>query len=429
SRLTFQVKDNGGTANGGVDLDQSPNTLTFNVTAVNDAPTGSVAISGAARQGQTLTASNTLADADGLGAITYTWKTGATVLGTGASYVLQAADAGKTVTVTARYTDGGGTAESKTSAASPTVGAVINGTANADTLAGTAGNDILNGRGGNDTLNGGTGADAMTGGDGNDLYYVDNAGDVVSETNAAAAGGVDTVYSHLAAYTLGANVENLRILAAGAANGTGNALNNFIYAGAGANVLNGGTGTDTVSYAFATAGVTASLAVTTAQATGGSGSDTLLNFENLHGSGFNDTLAGNGAANTLAGGVGNDSLTGGLGKDTLNGGAGADIFKYATVADSGITAALRDVIQDFSAAQGDKIDLSALDANSGVAADQAFGVFAQGAAFSGTFAAQASLFFDQTARVLYGNNDADTAADFAIELVGVSSLTTAAFVL
>ena len=36
--FTFQVQDNGGTANGGVDLDQSPNTITINVTPVNDAP-------------------------------------------------------------------------------------------------------------------------------------------------------------------------------------------------------------------------------------------------------------------------------------------------------------------------------------------------------------------------------------------------------
>jgi hypothetical protein len=38
--FTFQVQDNGGTTNGGVDLDQSPNTMTINVTAVNDAPAG-----------------------------------------------------------------------------------------------------------------------------------------------------------------------------------------------------------------------------------------------------------------------------------------------------------------------------------------------------------------------------------------------------
>ncbi|MFP3542070.1 Ig-like domain-containing protein [Rhizobium sp. SIMBA_035] len=36
--FTFQVVDNGGTANGGGDTDQSPNTFAFNITAVNDAP-------------------------------------------------------------------------------------------------------------------------------------------------------------------------------------------------------------------------------------------------------------------------------------------------------------------------------------------------------------------------------------------------------
>src|SRR5439155_151256 len=38
--FTFQVQDNGGTANGGVDLDPTPRLLTVNVTAVNDAPIG-----------------------------------------------------------------------------------------------------------------------------------------------------------------------------------------------------------------------------------------------------------------------------------------------------------------------------------------------------------------------------------------------------
>src|SRR5262249_44308910 len=40
--FTFQVEDNGGTANGGVNLDATPNTLTVNVTPVNDAPTAVV---------------------------------------------------------------------------------------------------------------------------------------------------------------------------------------------------------------------------------------------------------------------------------------------------------------------------------------------------------------------------------------------------
>ncbi|MDB5384403.1 MAG: hypothetical protein JWM11_49, partial [Planctomycetaceae bacterium] len=36
----FQIQDDGGTTGGGVDLDQSPNTITFNVTSINDAPAG-----------------------------------------------------------------------------------------------------------------------------------------------------------------------------------------------------------------------------------------------------------------------------------------------------------------------------------------------------------------------------------------------------
>ena len=38
--FTFQVQDDGGTANGGVDLDPAPKTITVNVTSVNDAPSG-----------------------------------------------------------------------------------------------------------------------------------------------------------------------------------------------------------------------------------------------------------------------------------------------------------------------------------------------------------------------------------------------------
>ncbi|NQZ48536.1 MAG: hypothetical protein HRT63_13565, partial [Erythrobacter sp.] len=38
--FTFQVRDDGGTANGGVDTDQTANTVTIDVTSVNDAPSG-----------------------------------------------------------------------------------------------------------------------------------------------------------------------------------------------------------------------------------------------------------------------------------------------------------------------------------------------------------------------------------------------------
>ncbi len=51
--FSFQVEDDGGTANGGVNLDPSPNTLTITVLPVNDAPSGTNA-SKTIRAGQTI---------------------------------------------------------------------------------------------------------------------------------------------------------------------------------------------------------------------------------------------------------------------------------------------------------------------------------------------------------------------------------------
>ncbi|MEN9362311.1 MAG: hypothetical protein RL095_3846 [Verrucomicrobiota bacterium] len=109
------------------------------VTNINDAPTGSVAISGVAIAGQTLNATNTLADADGLGTIGYTWKDQAgSTLGTGSSLVLTEAMRGKQIKVTAKYTDGQGALESVDSALTsavlhqnraPTGAVAINGVA------------------------------------------------------------------------------------------------------------------------------------------------------------------------------------------------------------------------------------------------------------------------------------------------------------
>jgi Ca2+-binding RTX toxin-like protein len=134
-----------------------------------------------------------------------------------------------------------------------------------ENVIGSAHNDTLTGNNVANVLDGGAGIDTMAGGDGSDAYFVRDGGDVVSETNAVlATGGTDTVYSDLSAYTLTANVENGRILSTTVANLTGNTLNNVLYAGAGNNVLDGGSGIDTVSYAYGlagTSGVTVSLAV------------------------------------------------------------------------------------------------------------------------------------------------------------------------
>ncbi|MCK9202644.1 MAG: hypothetical protein M0P42_16090, partial [Gallionella sp.] len=81
---------------------------------INSLPTGSVSIAGAAFRGYTLTASNTLADADGLGAIGYQWLAdGVAIAGaTNSTYIPTQADIGKAVSVVAGYVDAHGTVES-----------------------------------------------------------------------------------------------------------------------------------------------------------------------------------------------------------------------------------------------------------------------------------------------------------------------------
>ena len=213
------------------------------------------------------------------------------------------------------------------------------GDAAGNVLNGTAQGDYLYGLGGNDVLNGGAGADRLVGGTGDDTYYVDNAGDAVVENFNE---GADTVYSSLPAYTLPANVENLNLSGTGNQNGTGNSLDNILYASRGNNVLDGGDGIDTVSYQNVSSkygGVTISLAVSGPQATGGSGADTLLHIENLTGTVSADTLTGDAGSNVLNGFGGADTLAGGAGDDTLlvrdlgftkiDGGAGTDTLSLA----------------------------------------------------------------------------------------------------
>ena len=191
---------------------------------------------------------------------------------------------------------------------------------------GGAGNDTLIGNSVSNSLRGGAGADTMSGGDGRDYYFVDDVSDQVIETNPSAADNdSDLVFSYLPSYTLTANVERLWLFASDG-NGTGNSLDNSLYASSGNNVLDGGAGNDTATYVNAGSGVSVDLGITTAQATGGSGSDTLISIENLVGSQYSDRLTGNSGANRLEGGAGSDSLRGGGGADTLVGGDGRDYY-------------------------------------------------------------------------------------------------------
>lgn len=193
----------------------------------------------------------------------------------------------------------------------------LTGTSGADSLFGGLGNDTINGgngtgflcgdagddtiTGGNDAdvIDGGQGVDTMTGGNGNDIYYVDNVGDIVSESSLT--GGRDLVYSWVSYSLTGTSsaVELGRLVGTSNVDMTGNDL---------ANTLIGNTGNNTLS--------------------GGLGGD------------------------VLNGGNGNDTLVGGQGNDDLTGGNGADVFVF-NVGDGA------DTVRDFSVAQ-DQLDLRAL---------------------------------------------------------------------
>ncbi|SEO65747.1 Hemolysin-type calcium-binding repeat-containing protein, partial [Duganella sp. CF517] len=317
---------------------------------LNHAATGDVTAGGTAVEGQVLTASHTLADADGLGTVGYQWMAaGVAIAGaTSDTFTLTAAQVGKPITVTATYTDGLGTRESVTS------------------------NVIVSG---NDTLKGSTGADQLAGGAGDDTYLVNVVGDVVTEGAGEGTDLVNVGYTTAGSYTLAANVENATVTSAttavslvgnaldnvltgnAAANTlTGNAGNDRLDGGAGADKLTGGSGddlylvdaagdvvteltgegTDTVRASQAAYTLTANvenLAYTGKAAFTGTGNvlDNIITGghagNKLDGGAGNDRLVGGDGADSLIGGLGDDTFVGATGKDTIDGGAGTDLLQ------------------------------------------------------------------------------------------------------
>lgn len=157
------------------------------------------------------------------------------------------------------------------------------------------------------------------------------------------------------------------------------------------------------------------------QLSGGKAVDTLT------GGAGHDTLKGLAGHDRLLGGAGNDTLIGGAGGDQLTGGAGADLFVLKAVGESKVSPADRDTILDFSHAQGDRIDLSALDANVRVAGNQAF--FLGGSTFTKK-AGELIQVATAEGLVLHGDMNGDGRADFGMLLAHqTAALVAADFVL
>ncbi len=189
---------------------------------------------------------------------------------------------------------------------------------------GNAASNVITGAGGNDVLDGGLGNDTLIGGFGNDTYIVDSIGDFVIET---ANGGVDTIRTSLATYSLAglANVENLTYTGTGSFTGTGNAAANVITGGAGNDIIDGGAGGDTLSGGLGNDMLVGGLGNDTED--GGAGDDLLYGHEG------NDGLFGGFGSDTLYGQEGNDTLDGGAGNDFLDGGLGDDIYIVDSLGD------------------------------------------------------------------------------------------------
>ena len=220
---------------------------------VNTAPTGTVAVSGTAEVGETLTLdASAVADIDGLGTLSYQWlRDGVEIAGeTGESYVLTQWDTGAAVSVAVSFVDGFGTSEALVSAATAPVasgGETITGTAGPDSLTGGDGNDTINGGDGLDTLVGGAGDDSLTGGtstaDLRDLLFGGDGDDTLDGGH-----GNDELRGDAGNDILrgGFGVDNL-FGGTGDDNINGAAFSDLVFGGAGNDTVNGGFGFDRIN--------------------------------------------------------------------------------------------------------------------------------------------------------------------------------------
>jgi Ca2+-binding RTX toxin-like protein len=160
-------------------------------------------------------------------------------------------------------------------------------------------------------MDGWQGNDVMIGGTGDDVYNVDSAYDVVTEY---ANEGTDTVKVRKSSYTLPANVENADLrFHSGSISVTGNSANNVFIMGVGAQSVLGGSGSDTLSYAYAPGAVGVDLL--TWNLSGEASDDYFNSIENLVGSAFDDELRALGTQSIIDGGPGADIMEGRNGSD------------------------------------------------------------------------------------------------------------------
>lgn len=238
--------------------------------------------------------------------------------------------------------------------------------------------DRLNGDGGNDSIFAGYG-DIVDGGDGFDVVYVSYIGG-----SAGINGDTATLFSGQPLVAGGGTLSNIESFAT-------MALTKF----ADTMVVGDQSGHTTV-YAW-------------------EGDDTITGQRRsvtFHGGDGNDLLVGGINDDVLNGDNGDDRLIGGEGRDVLAGGEGHDRFFFVNLD-------FQDRILDFQTGF-DRIDLTAIDANTQAAGDQAF-AYVGDANFSGTAGELRGFWGANNAYFIAGDVNGDRIADVIVEVSSPAS--------
>lgn len=230
-------------------------------------------------------------------------------------------------------------------------------------ITGLAGNDVLTTLGGNDTLTGGTGNDTIVTGGGDDVIRVSGIRDGFDAVDGGT--GLDRIEAGAAGTVIGlASVSGVEVISAAG-------FANVVIRGAGA--------ANTFDFSVVT----------------------LSGISTIDGGAGNDTITGSAAA---------DRILGGAGRDVLAGGDGADTFVFNLTTDSRFGSA--DRITDF-AKGADQIDLTGIDADTGLIGDQAF-AFLGSAGFGGHAGELRAVGLSTGFANLLGDTNGDGIADFQL---------------
>ncbi|CUH78696.1 calcium-binding protein [Tropicibacter naphthalenivorans] len=236
-------------------------------------------------------------------------------------------------------------------------GNILSGTADADSIVGMGGNDQIYGLTGNDFLDGGADNDTLAGGVGNDTVAGDSGNDAIEiglgDDYIDAGDGVDTMYVGYYDNLQGQGAVSINMNATGAqatgGAGTDTLLNfeNFTYFNLDGLRVVGTPGDNRFSSLNTTSDDKIFGLGGNDYALLGGGNDTMLGGDGqdtMHGGDGNDRLYGGGLSDQVYGGNGNDFVDGGAHHDLVRGDAGNDVLRGGTGIDALEGGAGRDIM-------------------------------------------------------------------------------------